>query len=104
MMIGSGRRLSPLYTDSVVLVSSPPNLLIVRACHARDTAYTTYADPGTGGLDAPIASRGAKMINTRLGDSDLLLVIDVQNDFCAGGALAVTDGDAVVPIINRLAE
>ena len=34
---------------------------------------------------------------------DLLLVIDVQNDFCPGGALAVNDGDAVVPIINRIA-
>jgi nicotinamidase/pyrazinamidase len=37
-------------------------------------------------------------------DDDLLLIIDVQNDFCPGGALAVADGDAVVPIINRLAE
>jgi nicotinamidase/pyrazinamidase len=36
--------------------------------------------------------------------SDLLLVIDVQNDFCPGGALAVGEGDAVVPVINRLAE
>ncbi len=35
---------------------------------------------------------------------DLLLVIDVQNDFCPGGALAVGEGDAVVPVINRLAE
>ena len=35
---------------------------------------------------------------------DLLLVIDVQNDFCPGGALAVADGDAVVPVINRLAQ
>jgi len=35
--------------------------------------------------------------------SDALLVIDVQNDFCPGGALAVADGDAVVPIINALA-
>jgi len=34
---------------------------------------------------------------------DLLLVIDVQNDFCPGGALAVNDGDAVVPAINRIA-
>jgi nicotinamidase/pyrazinamidase len=32
-----------------------------------------------------------------------LLVIDVQNDFCPGGALAVADGDAVVPLINSLA-
>jgi nicotinamidase/pyrazinamidase len=37
-------------------------------------------------------------------DEDLLLVIDVQNDFCPGGALAVGDGDAVVPVANRLAE
>ena len=36
------------------------------------------------------------------GDS-VLLVVDVQNDFCPGGALAVGDGDAVVPVINRLA-
>ncbi len=29
-----------------------------------------------------------------------LIVIDVQNDFCSGGALAVPEGDAVVPVIN----
>jgi nicotinamidase/pyrazinamidase len=32
-----------------------------------------------------------------------LLVIDVQNCFVAGGTLAVKDGDAVVPVINRIA-
>lgn len=37
------------------------------------------------------------------GTEDLLLVVDVQNDFCPGGALAVGEGDAVVPVINRLA-
>lgn len=31
-----------------------------------------------------------------------LIVIDVQNDFCPGGALAVADGDAIVPGINTL--
>ena len=36
-------------------------------------------------------------------DGDALVVIDVQNDFCPGGALAVPDGDAVVPVINALA-
>jgi nicotinamidase/pyrazinamidase len=35
---------------------------------------------------------------------DLLLIIDVQNDFCPGGALAVADGDATVPVINRLSQ
>lgn len=38
-----------------------------------------------------------------VGERDVLLVVDVQNDFCPGGALAVPDGDAVVPVINRLA-
>ncbi len=31
-----------------------------------------------------------------------LLIVDVQNDFCPGGALAVPEGDNVVPVINRL--
>jgi nicotinamidase/pyrazinamidase len=31
-----------------------------------------------------------------------LIVVDVQNDFCPGGALAVRDGDHVVPVINDL--
>jgi len=35
-------------------------------------------------------------------DSDVLLVIDVQNDFCPGGALAVSRGGEVVPVVNRL--
>ena len=30
-----------------------------------------------------------------------LLVVDVQNDFCPGGALAVPEGDRVVPVLNR---
>ncbi len=34
--------------------------------------------------------------------SDALIVIDVQNDFCPGGALAVADGDAVLPQINAM--
>jgi nicotinamidase/pyrazinamidase len=35
-------------------------------------------------------------------DHDFLLAIDIQTDFCPGGALAISDGDAVVPITNRL--
>lgn len=33
-----------------------------------------------------------------------LLVVDVQNDFCPGGSLAVPDGDAIVPRVNRTIE
>lgn len=36
-------------------------------------------------------------------DRDILLVVDVQNDFCPGGNLPVPHGDEVVPAINRLA-
>ncbi len=34
--------------------------------------------------------------------TEALIVIDVQNDFCPGGALAVPEGDAVVPAINAM--
>ncbi len=36
------------------------------------------------------------------GENDCLVVVDLQNDFMPGGALAVPDGDATVPVINRL--
>ncbi|HSR72341.1 MAG TPA: bifunctional nicotinamidase/pyrazinamidase [Kiloniellales bacterium] len=35
-------------------------------------------------------------------ERDILIGVDVQNDFCPGGALAVPEGDAVVPLINDL--
>jgi nicotinamidase/pyrazinamidase len=35
---------------------------------------------------------------------EVLLIIDMQNDFCPGGALAVPEGDAIVPAVNRLAQ
>jgi nicotinamidase/pyrazinamidase len=37
-----------------------------------------------------------------LNAADVLIVVDVQNDFCPGGALAVPRGDEVVPVINAL--
>lgn len=39
-----------------------------------------------------------------LSDHDALVVVDVQVDFCPGGALAVAEGDAVVPLANALAK
>lgn len=38
-----------------------------------------------------------------IGAQDVLLVVDIQNDFCPGGGLAVPRGDEVVPVINSLA-
>jgi nicotinamidase/pyrazinamidase len=36
----------------------------------------------------------------RFGPESALLVVDVQNDFCPDGALAVAEGDAIIPVIN----
>ena len=36
-------------------------------------------------------------------DREVLLIVDVQNDFCPGGALAVPGGDEIVPAVNKLA-
>lgn len=37
---------------------------------------------------------------TELRHGDALLIVDVQNDFCPGGALPIPDGDRVVPVLN----
>ncbi len=42
------------------------------------------------------------MADTQNLSGSALLVIDVQNDFCPGGALAVESGDTIIPRINRL--
>jgi nicotinamidase/pyrazinamidase len=39
----------------------------------------------------------------RFGEDSVLIVVDVQNDFCPGGALAVPGGDEVIEIVNSLA-
>jgi nicotinamidase/pyrazinamidase len=67
---------------------------------------TAYID-NDGGQSAfrsvEIAFSGAEMsAKATIQQDDVLLVVDVQNDFCAGGALAIPDGDAVVDLINRL--
>jgi nicotinamidase/pyrazinamidase len=38
-----------------------------------------------------------------LPETDVLVIIDIQNDFCPGGALAVAGGDAIIPLINQVA-
>jgi nicotinamidase/pyrazinamidase len=35
-------------------------------------------------------------------ENDALIIIDIQNDFCPGGALAVPEGDKIIPLINKL--
>ncbi|WOJ90749.1 bifunctional nicotinamidase/pyrazinamidase [Methylocapsa polymorpha] len=38
-----------------------------------------------------------------IAETDIFIVVDVQNDFCPGGALPVPGGDEVAPLINRIA-
>ena len=60
-----------------------------------------------GGACTAVAAFGASAVvhaAIKPGDSDALLVIDVQNCFIPGGALAVKQGDAIVPVINKLAK
>lgn len=33
---------------------------------------------------------------------DALILVDIQNDFCPGGSLAVREGDEIVPVVNEL--
>lgn len=37
------------------------------------------------------------------GAKDALIIVDLQNDFCPGGALAVPGGDEIIPVVNNLA-
>jgi nicotinamidase/pyrazinamidase len=39
----------------------------------------------------------------RLTPHDILLVVDIQNDFCPGGQLAVAGGDEIIPVIHKIA-
>ena len=40
----------------------------------------------------------------KFGKETALVVVDIQNDFCPGGALPVKDGDKVVPVLNKYIE
>jgi nicotinamidase/pyrazinamidase len=63
---------------------------------------------GAAGLAAAAAvaqsvERAGAQGKIKPGPQDVLLVIDVQNCFTPGGSLAVKDGDAIIPLVNRLA-
>ena len=51
---------------------------------------------------APSVVEALTRRSTAGGGGTALLIVDVQNCFTAGGSLAVPDGDAVIPVINRL--
>ncbi|HSD55114.1 MAG TPA: nicotinamidase [Burkholderiales bacterium] len=53
---------------------------------------------------AGAATRAAQQPIAGFRPGDALLVVDVQQDFLPGGALAVREGDAVIPVLNRYIE
>jgi len=73
---------------------------IVAAGTAAAAMAASRASAQAAGAAGTQAGGGASP-RPRAGDA--LLVVDVQNDFMPGGALAVARGDEVVPVINRLA-
>lgn len=50
------------------------------------------------------AARALAQSRVKPGAKDALIVVDVQNCFVPGGSLAVKEGDAIVPLVNRLAQ
>jgi nicotinamidase/pyrazinamidase len=54
-------------------------------------------------IESTVTAQKSGAAMQQVTDRDLLLVVDVQNDFCPGGALAVPGGHEIVPVINRLA-
>src|SRR5690606_29876393 len=59
------------------------------------------ARPDPRRMDRPGASRN---MTIAIQPEDVLVVVDVQNDFLPGGSLAVSGGDEIVPLINKLAQ
>ncbi len=57
-----------------------------------------------GWFDAEAARVKMKQEAKRMSEREnaALILVDIQNDFCPGGALAVAEGDQIIPLVNRL--
>src|SRR3989442_12872679 len=62
----------------------------------KTTSQTSRASSGP----QPFSESPGWRVGT-VGPRPALLVVDIQNDFCPGGALGVPDGDAIIPRVNR---
>jgi nicotinamidase/pyrazinamidase len=58
----------------------------------------------SGVLAATAARAGAEKAQMKVGETDVLIVVDVQNDFLPDGSLAVPKGDEVIAPVNALAK
>ncbi len=87
------------YTD---LIESIRALSRPAETGAKLAPATIIADAGTSTL-IPAVRAGRVLRPATPAENRVLLVVDIQNDFCPGGALAVPGGDLIVPRINKLA-
>ena len=55
-------------------------------------------------LDAHQATKDSKISSVINNNEDALIIVDVQNDFCPGGSLAVKNGDKIINQINNCNE
>ena len=74
-----------------------------------DISGGNFAVPGSArerGRRAPGGAQDIDDMTQTIGSTnrDVLLVVDIQNDFCPGGRLPVPNGHEVVPLVNRLAQ
>jgi nicotinamidase/pyrazinamidase len=94
-LLASRRQVKALYGDAARFVSA----LLHKSAIPDDLAAWAPIFAADGG-DSLV--QGAPQANAISSGMRALLVIDVQNDFCPGGALAVPHGDDVVAVANRL--
>src|SRR6201999_3517970 len=74
---------------------------LATALPIRPVRFTRPAYPG--GITKAITPPYNQVMTLRLAPPDVLLVLDLQRDFLPHGALAVPDGDAIIPGINAIA-
>lgn len=86
-------RSTGLVAESVVLHGTQPRAFPAQGSNRR--APDRDGTPTTPFPDMP------HPISPSFREGDALLLVDVQNDFLPGGALAVPEGDAVIPVLNR---
>lgn len=78
----------------------PPRRYFAPPCLPAADRLESRAEAPSGGGPAGGPSFAKAMNEQLLRKGDALVVVDVQNDFCPGGALPVPEGDRVVPVIN----
>jgi nicotinamidase/pyrazinamidase len=90
------------YDDLIVALRAAQHTLGDTIEHVTGDSRTVGSSPSNPTLIPQLRTSGSAYRPAAPTENRVLLVVDIQNDFCPGGALAVPDGDAVVPVINKL--